>query len=359
VYWLWQWNYTQFNNIMSSNESSTDPEQFVGSTVTLQRDRAAALGRIDYDNIILQVFSFMLDPFITAMERVIGSIVNSAASNALSDLYTTYIECDYQGALQCRSATLGIGLFDAMANVILVIVVISTIASHINIFLGVAVFTMLIAPSYYATMWIAYGASPLCTLPSTIGGIPGIPTCLPADIYTLVSESLQQCPLIPVALIAPADFAEANVTLCTTCGVVPDVLNCAEFGFLNGLDVIFYTAPSIFGDTFNPAIANLIAPIVPAFADVANLYTPAYIASLGQAGVDCNAITSPSVITAAAIIALIAGALAGLFIALVLLVTAAVGSYLVMLMVVDEGITQIDEGFVQGVQVDRLKLKTE
>lgn len=353
VRWFWQWNYTQFLSIIENNSTTIPANQ----TAVLQAQRAAAAGREDYDNFFFAQFRAVIAPLVRIGESLVGVGINTGqGSDALSQLFITYLLCDYQGALQCRSADLGVGLFDGIVNVLLIYLIIGTVFISINVLVGFSAFVLLVPFAYNLTMWIAYGASPLCTTPSLILGIPGVPTCLPADIYTLTAETLQQCPVVPISLIRPEELATASETLCTACGAVPSMVNCAEFGFLNGLDVFFYSAPSIFGDTFNARAASALAGTAPDVAVVAELYTPEYIAGLGEAGRVCNRIMIPSLYTAAGIVAARVALVGALFISLALLAAAAFWLVWTVLLWLNEIVRQVDEGFVQQTRVEKLRL---
>jgi hypothetical protein len=360
VRWFWQWNYTQLTTIVSGSGSSGGAGGVpANETERLQRERASALGREDYDNFFIDQFGSVVRPLIRIAESFVSvsGDVSDEGSDVLSELFTTYLQCDYQGALQCQSPDLGVGLFDGIANTLLIYVIIGTVLVSVNVIFGFSFFLLLVPFAYPIAMWIAYGASPLCTGPSLILGIPGVPTCLPADIYTLVAETLQQCPVVPIALIEPSELAAAGSFLCSTCGAVPSLVNCAKFGFLNGLDVFFYSAPSIFGDAFNAQAASLLAGVAPDIAAVATLYTADYIAALGDAGLVCNRVMLPTLLTAIGIVAARIALVGSLLFSLALLSAAAFWLIWTVLLWVNEVIRQVDEGFVQQTRVEKLKFK--
>lgn len=357
VRWFWQWNYTQFLTIVagSTNGTSSVPSN---QTELLQQQRAAAAGREDFDVFFIEQFGAVVRPLL----RIIESLVNVALDVGTEDsvlvkLLEVYVICDYQGALQCQSETLGVGLFDALVNVALIYLIIGTVLVSINVLFGISLFMLLLPAFYYLVLWVAYGASPLCTLPSFVLGIPGVPTCLPADVYTLVAETLQQCPVVPIALIEPSELGAASATLCTACGAVPAMRNCAEFGFLNGLDVFFYSAPSIFGDDFNARAASALAGVAPDIAAVAELYTADYIASLGDAGLVCNRIMLPSLLTAAGLVAARIAIVGALLLSLALLTASSFWLTWTVLLWNNEVVRQIDEGFVQQTRIEKLKVQ--
>jgi hypothetical protein len=357
VRWFWQWNYTQLTTIVSGSGSSGGVP--ANATERLQRERASALGREDYDNFFIDQFGSVVRPLIRIADSFVSVTgdVSDEGSDVLSELFTTYVQCDYQGALQCQSPDLGVGLFDGIANTLLIYVIIGTVFVSINVIFGFSLFMLLVPFAYPITMWIAYGASPLCTGPSLILGIPGVPTCLPADIYTLVAETLQQCPVVPIALIEPSELTAAGEFLCSTCGAVPSLVNCAKFGFLNGLDVFFYSAPSIFGDAFNAQAASLLAGVAPDIAAVATLYTADYIAALGDAGLVCNRVMLPTLLTAIGIVAARIALVGSLLFSIALLSAASFWLIWTVLLWINEVIRQVDEGFVQQTRVEKLKFK--
>jgi hypothetical protein len=162
---------------------------------------------------------------------------------------------------------------------------------------------------------------------------------------------------VPIALIEPSELAAAGSFLCSTCGAVPSLVNCAKFGFLNGLDVFFYSAPSIFGDAFNAQAASLLAGVAPDIAAVATLYTADYIAALGDAGLVCNRVMLPTLLTAIGIVAARIALVGSLLFSLALLSAAAFWLIWTVLLWVNEVIRQVDEGFVQQTRVEKLKFK--
>ncbi len=358
VRWFWQWDYSEFLSIIDAGTPGMQNfNELVGTTETLQMQRAAAAGRIDQDNMVYALLKPAIEPAINALERTISALDTLPNTETLSRLVERYVVCDYAGALQCHS-DLGVGLFDALANVILVYAIIALVISAI-LPMGVGTLAIMMIPFgavfYILVMWVAYGASPLCTLPSFIFMIPGVPTCLPADIYTLLSETFPQCPPVPIAMIEPAALAEASTTLCATCGTVPPLVNCAVAGFLNGLDNIFYTLTAVFGGEPDAILTRLFSGTLPSVASVAALYTPEYVASLGELGADCNRVTFPNVITASfllgflAAVALVAAGIAAAFGFIVL------GLYYVTAYAINVEIRQMDEGFVQNTRVKKLK----
>lgn len=358
VRWFWQWNYTQLTTIVNSGNSSSNSIPS-NQTENLQRARARAVGREDHDNFFFDQFGVIVRPLVRIVDSFVdvSGGVSDGSNDVLSDLFITYLQCDYQGALQCNSPNLGVGLFDGIANTLLIYIIIGTVLVSINVMFGFSLFVLLVPFSYPIAMWIAYGASPLCTGPSLILGIPGIPTCLPADIYTLIAETLQQCPVVPISLIKPTELAAAGRFLCTTCGAVPSLVNCAEFGFLNGLDVFFYSAPSIFGDAFNARAASALAGVAPDIATVATLYTAEYIAGLGEAGLVCNRVMLPTLLTASGIVAARLALVGSLLFSIALLSAAAFWLIWTILLWINEVIRQVDEGFVQQTRVEKLKFK--
>ena len=366
VNWFFLWNYTQLIDIVSqSGSSSSSLNMYVGQTVVLQNQRAAAVGRVDFDNNVLALFGEILISPITIGEQVVGAIGGSAAFNVLGQIYTTYIQCDYNGALQCLSP-LGIGLFDAIANTVVFAIIAIFVVNLIISGAGTSVFLIILGISYFIILWMAYGASPLCTttslvpVPFLMVGIPGVPNCLPIDIYTLVSEFFPQCFPIPVSLILPSAVAEASVTLCAACGDAPPLNNCAAAaGFLNGFDNFFYITGSLLPPEFNQFIASAIAIVSPVISEVAALYTPAYIKALGEVGAVCNIILLPNLLSAGLLVVLIAALLFVVIGPLIFLDVIVFWLLFVTIIVGGFMLVQIDEGFVQGTRVEKLKLKEE
>ena len=366
VRWFWQWNYTQFLNIVRPPSNGTTGGGGGGAggeesnaTELLLEQRSQDAGRDDLDLFFVRQFRSVVAPLLRIGESLIGSSSSAAAggSDVLSELFITYLQCDYQGALQCQSANLGIGLFDGLMNTALIYVVIGTVLVSINVMFGFSLFVLLLPFAYTILMWISYGASPLCTGPSIVFGIPGVPTCLPADLYTLASETLQQCPVLPISLIDPADLAAASSTLCTSCTGIPRLQNCQSIGFIDGLDVFFYSAPSIFGDSFNEQAASALAAIAPDVAVVAQKYTPEYIASLGDKGADCNRILLPTLLTGVGLVSARLSTLARDSVSVIVLAAAALWLLWITVLWLIEVARQIDEGFVQQTRVEKLKLK--
>lgn len=363
VNWFWQWDYSEFIDIVTQNGTSpTDFNLFVNQTEVQQRLRAEAVGRVDFDNQIFELFGRFIQGAVNFAERVVGGLNGAFSIDVFAAIFERYIKCDYLGALQCQS-DLGIGLFDAIANVVLVAAVAILLVNMILPGMGILIFIVTLALSYLLIMWIAYGASPLCTLPSFVPflfmfPLPGIPTCLPIDIYTLFAELLPQCFPIPISLIDPSALAEAASTLCAVCGTQPLLQNCADAaGFLNGFDNFFYITGTLLPPGFNQFIADTIASVAPDIAIVAALYTPEYIADLGDVGAVCNRLLLPNLITAAALVGIIGTLLLFIVSALALFGIAALWLYWALLLAANLMILQMDKGFVQGTSVEKLKLK--
>lgn len=145
------------------------------------------------------------------------------------------------------------------------------------------------------------------------------------------------------------------MTLCATCGTAPPQLHCAvAAGFFDGFDNIFYTLTSVFGEEASAFVAAPLAAVSPTIGAVAAQYTNAYVESLGEAGVVCNARTFLNTFTA----------FAGVVLFLVVFATATgfvLGYYIITayfwpltLFVVNAMVEQMDRGFVQGTRVRRL-----
>ncbi len=358
VRWFWQWDYSELLAIIQGNGPPVDTDLFVGQTRLLQREHELLVGRADVDNNLLEVFGTAVDPLITAGERVVSALQGLPSTTTVLALYERYFECDYEFALQCRS-DLGIGLFDALANFALVYAIFGLIIGAVAPFGGLTAVTTAIPVlliGYFGVLWVAYGASPLCTLPSLFFGIFGIPACLPSDIALLFNEAFPQCPWVPISLIEPSALIEASQTLCATCGTTPPLLDCAPAaGFLNGFDNLFYTLTAVFGGTPNRVLETVFSLALPPLASLAALYTPEYVASLGDLGAVCNRFTFLAIATTPVLIATLVGiALAALALIAFLAFAVAV-LYYATLAAVNVMISQIDEGFVQGTRVRKLK----
>lgn len=359
--YFFQWDYSQFIGIATGNGSDTGAvSRFVGQTTPIQEEREAEVGREDLDVDVLHLFGFLIDPALNFIERLVAALSDSTSISVLADLYETYIACDYDGALNCKSS-LGIGLFPAFVNVVIFALIIVIIVNSIVPGATMLVFMMTALVGYVLTLWIAYGASPLCTLPSffpfpgTPMGVIGIPVCFLADLNDINARLVPQCPpTIPVALIDPSALAEASTTLCATCGTAPPLSPCSRFGFIDGLDNFFYITGSLFPPTFNEFVADNLGLVVPIVAQRAALYTPAYIASLGEGGFDCNNILITNLFTAAVIVSLIAllfAAVAGILFFFILL---ALFLYFITLFFCNLVLLQMDKFFVHGTRVQKL-----
>ena len=293
VHWVWDWDFTEFRDIFTGGT----PAPPLGATFEeIQRSHQAIVGRPDPELELHEMFREPLRPAFGVLERVVAALQQLDGSGAaLGRLLQRYVLCDYTGALQCRGS-LGIGLFDAYANVLLLFIVPSALLGAV---LPAAAAAFVPGPfsgwglmlSYYLTLWIAYGASPLCTLASFLVGLVGVPTCLPIDVTTLISETLPQCAHVPISLIDPSELARAGRTLCSSVDV-PLLQNCyPAAGFVSGFDNLFYTLQAVFGPEANEAIADLTRTAVPPLSELASLYTPAYVAQLGDLGAACNIMT--------------------------------------------------------------------
>jgi hypothetical protein len=305
VRWAWQFDYSELASIIEGGSSGEPPQPSFEST---QLAHQAAVGRPDLEISLFEMFGEPLRPAFGALERTVALLRRRPNTAAIARLIERYVLCDYTGSLQCRGTLTELGLFDATANVLLLYVA-PLLLLGVVLPGGAAAFV----PSplsgggamvaYYLTLWLAYGASPLCTLASFIFGLVGFPTCLPIDLATLISETLPQCAHVPISLIDPSELAQAGRTLCSSVDV-PLLLNCAPAaGFLNGFDNLFYTLEALFGPAPNAAIAKLAATAVPPIGAIAALYTPAYVEQLGDLGAVCNLFTMPNVIVLQLLIA--------------------------------------------------------
>lgn len=366
VNWFWQWDYSLLTDLLddpgsgSGSGSGGGPapelDQYVGQTEQRQRDFAAAAGREDFDLVIFDAFEGILDPIIRAGEQALGATDAGTATNVFQRVFDRFIACDYSGALQCRSELLGIGLFDAIANTLLITVGLGVLLTAVLPFFPGFLLTLALIPFFYfIVLWMAYGASPLCLTPTYLYMIPGIPTCLPMDAYELLHETFPQCPpSIAAALIPPAQVAEASETMCASCGTAPSQLHCSEVGFFDGFDNLFYTLTSVFGQEVKEFVAAPLAAISPTIGTIAAQYTDAYVVALGDAGVVCNARTFLNIFTA----------FAGVVLFLIVFTTATgfvLGYYILTayfwpltLFVVNAMIEQMDKGFVQGTRVRKI-----
>lgn len=375
VQWFWQWNFTVLTNIVTQNGTLPSNEaNFVGRTEAEQEARAARVGRTDIDNTVFNLLGAFIAPAIEFAERIVALLTGTASVPVLVDLYVTFIKCDYQGALQCQSPTIGLvvdgdttgALFDALANVTVFALIGLIVLNLIIPGSGVIIVMVILVVSYFLTMWIAYGASPLCTLPTLVPfpfigvGVIGVPTCLPIDVYTIFAELLPQCFPVPIALIQPSALPAASTTICSTPGTAPPLQNCGDAaGFLNGFDNFFFTTGTLLPPGFNEFFATTFETTAPAIAEVAALYTPAYIASLGELGEVCNRITLPNLLTTSFILTVITFAALLIAGSLVFFIIAVFWLYWATLLAANEMVLQMDKGFVQGVRVQKLKIKAE
>jgi hypothetical protein len=376
VRWFWLWDYSELIEILESDRpSDSEPERFVNTTVAFQQDAEDRTGREDYDNDVLAIFGFIVRPVINALERVVASTQEGGSIDTIARLYERYVQCDYEKAMLCRS-DLGIGLFDALMNIVVVLLLIVLIVglllpgvgSVLSMVIGGMMLLML---SYYVTLWVAYGASPLCITPSLIPipipftpfsvSVIGIPTCLFSDLAVLISEAVPQCPpSIPIVLIRQDALEQASTTLCASCGTAPPLASCAEVAnFLNGFDNLFYTTGALLPREFNEFIASTVGLILPSVGVVASLYTPEYIEALGEAGAVCNRVLLPNLITAFALLAIIVGLFATVATLIAFFLVSVFWLYWATLLAVNEMVLQMDKGFVNKTRVRRLKIKTE
>jgi len=363
INWFWQWNYTVLTELFDDPASTSSPagepvdfEQFVGATEQRQRDLAAAAGRDDFDLVIFDAFDGILSPLFAVGERFLGGASATSATTAFERVFERFVACDYSGALQCRSELLGVGLFDGVANTLLITFGVGVLlTAALPSFPGYLVSLALVPFFYYIVLWISYGASPLCTTPTQLFMIPGIPTCVLIDAYELLHETFPQCPpTIEPSLIEPSAFAEASETLCASCGTSPPLRHCSDFGFFDGFDNLFYTTTSVFDESVTTFVAAPLAAISPTIGSIAAQYTNAYVASLGDAGVACNMYTFLNIVTAFAGVVLFLVTLAGatgLVLAYNLL---AFYLWPLTVYVCNAMFEQIDRGFVQGTRVRKL-----
>lgn len=365
VRWFWQWDYSEFLAILASGSTPDPmPERFVNRTGVIQRQFAAELGRVDLENNVYTLLEPAILPALNALERIVGSFTDTIERSVLLRIYERYIQCDYNGALLCRGDR-GIDsdqpLFDALANVLLVYALAALLFGALlplgdNVFSTIIMLVPVLYLTYIIVLWIAYGASFLCTLNALFSGIPGVPSCFPLDVYNLFNELIPQCGVIPIPLIDPAALPEASTTLCSVCGTTPPLRNCAPVaGFLNGLDNLFYTLTSLFGEQAGQVLGDTFGSVLPIIAATADLYTAEYVAMLGAAGEVCNQITFVNLGTLALILIFITATALATIAFGALFAFLVIGLYLVVLYVINVMFRQIDEGFVQGTRVRKLK----
>ncbi len=356
VRWFWQFDYSELEAIVSNNVDATGA--FIGRTEQEQRRRAAVVGARDFDLDIFNLFGTFLAPGIRFVEMLVGSVTSTQTAETTFLLYERYIECDYAGALQCRS-DLGIGLFDAIANVLLIYAIIGVIVGVLlPSFAGVIVMFLIMPVLYFAVLWLAYGASPLCTLPSTICMIPGIPVCLPSDIYELIDETVPPCsPFIEPTLIPAGDPRVGQ--LCAACATsVPAQQPCdLAAGFFSGIDNIFYTSALLFNDSLNPLLASLFDVVSPDVAAVARTWTAARVDALGRLGRICNLRTSPNFVIGFLLITIFVALFLATVFLLASFVVAGFWLYFATLFAVGIMLRQIDRGFVQRARLDKEKIE--
>lgn len=342
VRWFWQWDYSEFRDIVNGalDGGGVGGDDLADETERESERVAAEAGRDDLDNAVYEVIKPIVRPAVNFLESLVASVGVTDALNIAGALAERYLICDYDRAMYCEEPA-SVGLFDGLANMALLFLIVGLLVSALPgsliIFAAVSMFAGTVF--VYGTLWIAYGASPLCTLPSLVGGVGALPTCTLMDASQLLQEVTPECPFLPPALIAPGD-PNAN-ELCTTCGATPAVRSCAEAaGFLDGRDNLFFSLASIFPQAVVDQVGATLDILVSGSAAVAARYTPALLASLraaGQIGATCNLITLGNLVTLAAVVALAAlvatalvALLAGLGAALVVLTFAVL--YVVVLL---------------------------
>jgi hypothetical protein len=306
------WNYTEFHEIVFANDGSVPPVESnaVGSTARQDMAIAAAANRSDADLILLNATSPITVPIISFFEKITAQLQSIGPVGAFTRLLDRYVICDYTKGVYCKSEH-GIGPFDATVTVLLILFIVGVITSQIP-GVGMCVMTlytmfslMIFVPLLW---WIAYDASPLCTLPSFIGGVPGIPVCAAEDVQRLFEELVPECPPIPSGLIDPAFFEQASHTLCGTTGTVPPLLLCSQAaGFIDGFDNIFFIISTEFGENVTMSIADNIEMVAPSIAVVARIYTQAHLEALNaraQIGAICNLYTIFNIFAALAVLAI-------------------------------------------------------
>jgi len=344
VRWFWQWDYSEFrtivNDALASGDEPVGEDDLADETERESERVAAAAGRDDLDNVVYDALKPLVQPAVNFLESLVASTGVTDALDVAGALAERYLLCDYDRAMYCEEPA-SVGLFDAAANMVLLFLIVGVLVSVLpgSLILFVALSALAGTVFVYGTLWVAYGASPLCTLPTLVGGVGALPTCTLMDASRLLQELTPECPFVPPALIVPGD-PDAD-TLCATCGSTPALRSCAEAaGFLDGRDNLFFSLASIFPQTVVDQIGAALDFLVRGSAAVAARYTPALLAELraaGQIGAVCNLITLGNLLTLAAVVALAAlvtGTLVALLVGLggALIVLTAAVLYVVVLL---------------------------
>lgn len=336
IRWPWLWDYTEFLTIITGANNPPPCTFDALDGLNLSED---AQGWV----------RDLLGSLLTVAEKTVCNTLVAPKETA-TRLIERYYTCDWPVTLLCRS-TIGIGLFDGFVVSLLFAGIVSLFLSVVP---GGGVLAMMVVPLIiiYGTPWLAYGASPSCTLPAPITGSVGIPTCALSDLNQLITEMFPPCPPLPRALISKDALAFASTQLCAAPGYVPPLVYCEEAAnFTTVYDNFFYTTGVLFKPSFNEKAAELFDGISEDVAKTARKYTPAYITELNSdrdAGASCNRLTFGNILfaIALAILAVAGGALLAFsFIPFF----RAVGRFVIpATLILYEAVSQIDENYVES-----------
>jgi len=366
--WPWMWDYSELRAIVFANDTTGEinaENAAVGFAERSDAAIAASQNRTDLDLMALNSTRLFIQPIINFLERVAFEATRVGSIRTIEALFERYIVCDYTKGLVGNDPH-STGLFSAIVITVLGLFVVGVFISLIP---GAGMCFM-ITFSMFATLlffplvwWIGYNASPLCTLPSFFGGIPGVPTPFLADAQRLFEEFTPECPPINAGMIDPAFFAQASMTRCGLPGNVPPLIPCSEAaGFIDGLDNVFFIITSLYGEGVTLAAAAQLAPIAPDVAAVASIYTDAHIQALADrydVGALCNFLTIGNILVLLLVLGVLAfvGAAAIaviLFFVGLLLIAIALGLYTNFIIW-----AQVRKGFLNWKRQYGSKLKTE
>lgn len=336
VNWPWLWDYTEFLVIITGG-NNPQPCTF------------DALAGLNLSEDTKGWVRDLLGSLLTVAEKTVCNTLIAPKETA-TRLIERFYTCDWPVTMLCRS-TIGIGLFDGFVVSLLFAGIVSLFLSIVP---GGGVLAMMVVPLIiiYGTPWLAYGASPSCTLPAPITGSVGIPTCALSDLNELITEIFPPCPPLPRALISKDALEFASTQLCAAPGYVPPLVYCDEAAnFTTVYDNFFYTTGVLFKPSFNEQAAQLFDGVSDEVAKTARKYTPAYITALNSdrdAGASCNRLTFGNILfaIALAILAVAGGALLAFsFIPFF----RAVGRFVIpATLILYEAVSQIDENYVES-----------
>jgi hypothetical protein len=327
--WPWKWDYSELRAIIYGPNDATDTSEEMsasGFSLREQEQQATAANRTDANLQIYSQTSMFVAPIIDFLDQLVFRITQIGPVDTIIRLFERYIVCDYTKGLFGQEPH-STGLFDALVITIVGLFVIAVFLSAIpgaNMcfmmlygMIGMLIFLPLV-------FWIGYGASPLCTLPSFFGGIPGVPTPFATDLERLLEETFPECPPVNPAMIDPAFFAQASVTLCGQASTVPPLIPCSQAaGFFDGFDNIFFMLTGLYGEGVTFQVADELEPFAPEVAQVARIYTDAHNDALAdnfEIGALCNFITIGNTLTVLIELAIIALLAVGLFALVVFLI---------------------------------------